>query len=328
MMTGLRTLVFSAIYNVLFILILTGSAFAESIFLKDGSIVEGKVIKETDAELQVELTDGTNRNFFRKDIIRTIYHDTYKNLKYLNKMDGSVITVYLVDEDKTSYTYRLKLDSPDEVRISKDDVDSISKKKVPVVQESNREENIVTRASRIRVAYGKSDEYPEFTDKRINLYLDIMPYRMRDKNGNGLDFFLRGSLVECQGDYDRATATKIAAEYGYTVPGTEPDVQIGYYQNGLGAGIRYIHGFYLAGILWQGYLSGSVSHLWDNFCPSSKYTYKTEVNSYAGSAGIEIGLFSYFGLFAEATYAYTPAAKNYQKLSTIYFGATLRTSYL
>ena len=130
-----RKSAFSIISGVFFILILTGSSFAESVFLKDGSIVEGKVTKETDLELQIDFPDGTNRKLLRKDIIRTLYHDDYKNKRYLNKMDGEVLEVYIVDEDKASYTYRNDLNIFNEVKILRTDVDSISKRLVPVAKD-------------------------------------------------------------------------------------------------------------------------------------------------------------------------------------------------
>ena len=49
-----------------------------------------------------------------------------------------------------------------------------------------------------------------------------------------------------------------------------------------------------------------------------------------GGAGIELGLFRYFGVFAEMTYGYSPAMPSDRNLEefAINFGLTWRTSYL
>jgi formylglycine-generating enzyme required for sulfatase activity len=104
--------------------------FAEAVFTKDGSIVEGKILRESRPSVQIKLSDGKVKDVPRSEILRILYHDNYKNKRYMTKMDGTVIEVYIVDEDKTSYTYRMNIDSPEEIKILKDDVDSISRRKV------------------------------------------------------------------------------------------------------------------------------------------------------------------------------------------------------
>ena len=119
--SALRTL------SVLVIFFIIEAAYAESVFLKDGSIVQGKVISENSKSLKLACTDESKREVFRSNILRVLYHDEYKFKRYLNKVDGSVLEVYIVDEDKNSYTYRTDLYSPKETKILKDRVDSISK---------------------------------------------------------------------------------------------------------------------------------------------------------------------------------------------------------
>jgi len=117
------------------VLLLSSSLYAESVFLKDGSIVEGKIVKETDDKVIMK-SIATDVN--RSDIIRTVYHNNYKTKKYITKTDGTVFEVYIVDEDRTSYTCRTKLESKKEIKILKDDVESISKKRVVAVEDTNR----------------------------------------------------------------------------------------------------------------------------------------------------------------------------------------------
>jgi hypothetical protein len=107
----------------------SGISFAESVFLKNGKIIEGKIISESDRDFEIVLDNGKHLSIRRKDVIRTLSRDDYRQKKYLNRMDGTTLGVYIVDEDNESYTYRLELDSPGEVKISKSSVDSISRQK-------------------------------------------------------------------------------------------------------------------------------------------------------------------------------------------------------
>jgi hypothetical protein len=109
-----------------------GIVHAESVFFRDGNIVEGKVAKETDALIEIVTASGDNKTIKRADIIRVLYQNTYKDRRFLTKMDGSILKVYLVDEDGESYIVRDELFSAKEETIPKKDVDSISKRKAPM----------------------------------------------------------------------------------------------------------------------------------------------------------------------------------------------------
>jgi hypothetical protein len=106
------------------------AAMAEAVFFKDGAIIEGSILNENAKALNFKMIDGTKKEIPRKDILRIAYHDGYKEKRHLSMMDGKEMDVYVVDEDKTSYTFRLTLNSAAETRVSKDDVDGISKRKV------------------------------------------------------------------------------------------------------------------------------------------------------------------------------------------------------
>ncbi|MCU0846216.1 MAG: hypothetical protein MUC76_15005, partial [Spirochaetes bacterium] len=77
-----------------------GALHAESVFLKDGSIVEGKIVKETDAEIQITLKTKEQRSLPRKDVLRTVYHDEYRQVRYVHLLNGDVLEGYIVDEDR------------------------------------------------------------------------------------------------------------------------------------------------------------------------------------------------------------------------------------
>jgi len=120
--------VYILLIMIFFISVVSEISFAESIFVKDGRILEGKIIKENDST--VTIVTGTTREIDRKDVLRTIYHNSYKEKKYITTADGKVYEVFIVDEDNSCYTCREKLDSNIEIKILKEDIESISKKRV------------------------------------------------------------------------------------------------------------------------------------------------------------------------------------------------------
>jgi hypothetical protein len=337
----------SIIIPVIFLLILSlnSLSFGESVFLKDGNILEGKISNENDKKITITFSADETREIERKDIIRTVYHNNYKDKRYLTKMDGTVLEVYIVDEDKTGYIYRLKLDSPDEVRIAKDDVDGISKRKIttPVVREETREEKLITRAPRIRFGLtkpGPGDKVSGYTinddyDPFRGVILDLFLFRLREVNGNGFDFFIRGVL----NSYKITDPDDLGFEQpsGYLFDKDESELE----EATVGGGIRYVRGWYLGGLLLQGYLLGYYQY--SNVDVEIEYvstgmggtlTEKTDYTAHgvSGGAGLEIGLFANFGIFGEYTYGYSkvpfPAGDENFEGGSIRFGVSIRTSYL
>ncbi len=109
---------------------LFSSLKAEAVFLNDGSIIEGKIIMDTDKSISIKPQFGLVRVIQRKDLLRVLYTDDYKNKIYIYKLDNSMIEGYMVYEDKGNYTIRENITSPNELSISKEKVNFISKKKV------------------------------------------------------------------------------------------------------------------------------------------------------------------------------------------------------
>ena len=105
------------IFFLMVLVISVKTARAESVFLQDGSIVEGKTIKVNDEVIEVAIAGGKSRSIQRKDILRTIFDEGYKTLRYMYLKDGREIEGYIVAEDTVSYTYRTKLDSKHELKI-------------------------------------------------------------------------------------------------------------------------------------------------------------------------------------------------------------------
>jgi len=203
--------------------------------------------------------------------------------------------------------------------------------------------NIVYRASRIRFGLimpgpinSVSDSLGPSIGPFSGILLDIFLYRLRNQDGDGLDFFIRGvaNVYELKGFSDLGLDLE-SVSTNYHLRDNEM------WHLGGGAGARYIQGYYLADVLWQGYVlayyqySKAESDI--EYSPVSgpegisaleskkKYT----SHGLIGGVGIEIGLSSYFGIFCEYTYGFSkisfPAKDKNLEEGTIRFGATIRS---
>ena len=112
-----------------FFMLAAVSAHAESLFLKDGKIVEGKIAKETDAEVTLDLAGGGTRTIQRAQLLRVLYQSSYKEKRYISLLNGTELEGYIVDEDNSNYTYRADLSSAAEAKISKEEINGIFKNK-------------------------------------------------------------------------------------------------------------------------------------------------------------------------------------------------------
>jgi len=121
---------FAIFILVLFIVLtLCGELSAEYIFLKDGSIVECKILDETPEVLMVSVKDGRKLVFLRNNIIRVLYTKFYMGKVYIYKTDGKVLEVYIVDEDQENYTVRTNISKPEEFTIKRIYVIFVSREK-------------------------------------------------------------------------------------------------------------------------------------------------------------------------------------------------------
>jgi len=129
LMKGLQRVLSTA---VLFcFMLLGGEAYAQSVFLKDGSIVEGKIVTENDSFLTIK-EGAEKRNIKRSDIIRTVYNNDYKNRVNVVLMDGRIIKGYVVEESKDCYIVRKYLDSTKELKLEKSKINGILKDDVAI----------------------------------------------------------------------------------------------------------------------------------------------------------------------------------------------------
>ncbi len=177
------------------ILMLSGlysSLNAESVFMNDGSIIEGKVIRDTDKFISIKPPAGPVRDIQRKDLIRVLYSDDYKNKVYIYKLDDSMVEGYIVYEDAANYTIRENIASKNELTISKEKVNYISKKKVePKIVEKKVEVEKIVEVDRIKevpVEKPAEEKYRVF-GMDWGLGINLPFYDQKDFSYTGMNWF-------------------------------------------------------------------------------------------------------------------------------------------
>jgi hypothetical protein len=121
---------FTIVISALCILLTSyGKLSAEYIFLKDGSIIECKILDETPNLLTVRVKHGRKEAFLRNNIIRVLYTKLYMGKVYIYKTSGKVLQAYIVDEDQENYIVRTNISKPEEFAIKRIDVLFIARKK-------------------------------------------------------------------------------------------------------------------------------------------------------------------------------------------------------
>lgn len=114
----------------LFILlaVFTTPIYGEFVFLNDGGIIEGKIVR--DEPRSIIIIDNTNkkRTIPHNTIKRILYTKISMNKIYVQKRDGKGFAAYLVDEDRDNYTFRYDLYKPAEFTVDRKDVLFMSEK--------------------------------------------------------------------------------------------------------------------------------------------------------------------------------------------------------
>ena len=95
-------------------LALYAPARAESVFLKNGPVVRGKIAAESAAAITVTDERGERRIIPRSSVLRILYMDIYMGRMVVRLTDGSSFTAYLAFEDTEAYTFRKEIEKPDE----------------------------------------------------------------------------------------------------------------------------------------------------------------------------------------------------------------------
>ncbi len=100
----------------------TTPAFSEYVFLKDGGILEGRIISDSASSVRIRLKNRRTKLVSRSSVMRILYTDLYMGKVFVQKIDGKGVTCYMVDEDRDSYTFRFKLFEPAEFKLRRDQV--------------------------------------------------------------------------------------------------------------------------------------------------------------------------------------------------------------
>ena len=80
-----------------------GYLYSESVFMKDGTIIEGRITGGDDNVIKLS-TDQEIKNIERKDVLRILVHDRYREKIYLTQTNGVTIEGYIVNEDNIQIT--------------------------------------------------------------------------------------------------------------------------------------------------------------------------------------------------------------------------------
>jgi hypothetical protein len=103
---------------------------AESVFLKDGSIIDGTVESENDNQVVLKLANDTKKEISRSNILRVAYSDEHKTKMFIYKKDNTIVEGYIVDVNRDKYTLRMNLTSNDEIQIPKKLVTAVSERRL------------------------------------------------------------------------------------------------------------------------------------------------------------------------------------------------------
>lgn len=104
------------------IIIFSIPVYSEYVFLKDGGILEGKIISDAPGSVTIRLKDKKIKQVPRDNIMRILYTELYMGKVYVQRTDGKNVVCYMVDEDRESYTFRKELFNPEEFTIKRDQV--------------------------------------------------------------------------------------------------------------------------------------------------------------------------------------------------------------
>lgn len=125
-------------------------AFAVSLFLKDGSIIEGTIVRETAKSITVS-TEGKAATFDRKAILRMLYDTSYKQKKYIYLKNGKEIIGYVVGEDRDSVYVRKDLDNARELTLRKNTINGILLTRVDTGKTGKKQGVSVKRAPHLEI---------------------------------------------------------------------------------------------------------------------------------------------------------------------------------
>ncbi|MBN1534453.1 MAG: fibronectin type III domain-containing protein [Spirochaetes bacterium] len=97
-------------------------SFSEHVFLKDGSIINGTIVRDAAATIIMRTKDRKLQTIPRGNILRILYTQLNMGKIHVQMRDGKNFEAYIVDEDQKTYTFRKVLESPDELKVTRTEV--------------------------------------------------------------------------------------------------------------------------------------------------------------------------------------------------------------
>jgi len=116
------------IFSILFIV--QSAARAESLFMRDGSIIEGKIANENTDVIILKVQNGTKKTIKKDNLIRIVYSNEFRRTTRLSLYDGTLLEGFIVDEDADRYIVRKMLTSKEETIVLKKEVEFIERAKI------------------------------------------------------------------------------------------------------------------------------------------------------------------------------------------------------
>jgi hypothetical protein len=117
------------IISILLLIVSVKLLRGEVIYLKDGQVISGSIVRETKKQVTVK-TKYKSYVFKRKDIKRILYGSRQLERIYIQLKDNSIIDGYMVDQDNEKVVLRRSKDSPMEENISKKNIQQMSNESI------------------------------------------------------------------------------------------------------------------------------------------------------------------------------------------------------
>jgi len=188
----------------LLIAVFSSTVFSESVFLKNGSIVEGAVTAENDTMITLESPSGEKIIIPRSNILRILVHKRYMDRIYLTRTDGFTYEGFIVNEDNSRITLRTSLKSPEEINVPRGAVETISRKRpsekiIPAVRYSSvfHKDGEIIDCRIVREGAGFIEVSPLDGERRVIQRADIMRIQYNNSYRDKKIFFKRdGTRIE------------------------------------------------------------------------------------------------------------------------------------
>jgi hypothetical protein len=116
--------------SIMLALLLSGTwmpTAAESVFLKDGTIIEGSLLSRDQSEVTLVLPNKVKVSVPAGEVIRIAHNDDYKKPAVLRMKDGTVRKGHIVAEDERTITLRAGLDSAGELVLGRESIKEIKR---------------------------------------------------------------------------------------------------------------------------------------------------------------------------------------------------------